>query len=203
MGARRGSTCIESIRARGFVLSGMRRLVFLGGLPGCGKSTVGQALDRQGLAVHVVAGALISDSQPTAGVYQRPVVDLPNAESTQSLIVDRLKRLRWNLGTSSILLDGHFVVPTPNSLYRVSLNVFESLQIDKFAMIHCDPDLAFKRLRARGQREWWNASVDQITAYQHEELAHAHAIASALGRQLHVIDSTGDPPRALAALFGA
>jgi adenylate kinase len=203
VGAHCGSTCVESKRARGFVLSSMRRLVFLGGIPGCGKSTVGQALERQGLAIHVVAGALIDGSQPTVGVYQRPVVDLPDAADTQSLIVDRLRRMRRGLDTCNVLLDGHFVVPTRSGLYHVSSHVFESLQIDRIAMIHCEPNLAFERLRARGQREWWNASVAQMTAYQHEELAHAYAIASALGRQLHVIESTANPPRALAALFAA
>lgn len=181
----------------------MHRLVFLGGIPGCGKSTVGQALERQRLALHVVAGALIDGDQPTVGEYQRPVVDLPDAAGTQSLIADRLRRLRWDFGTCSVLLDGHFVIPTRSSLYRVSSHVFESLQIDQIAMIHCDPNLAFERLRVRGQREWWNASVDQLTAYQHEELAHAYEIASALGRQLHVIESTANPQRALVALFVA
>ena len=116
--------------------SGVGRIVFLGGIPGAGKTTLAQKLAINGLCVHVRASQLIRDAR--ALEVERPEVQSPSeSDDNQELLVRAFEEVRAKARTP-IVLDGHYVIPTTTGPVRVADNIFARLAIDVAALIEED-----------------------------------------------------------------
>jgi predicted ATPase len=94
------------------------RLIFVGGLSGSGKTHLISSLDGRRALTHLIAGRLIADERTrgAAADYTRPLLkDGGDAAYFQQLLLAALQREREACG-GTILLDGHFVVPTEAGL---------------------------------------------------------------------------------------
>jgi adenylate kinase len=203
----------------------MHVIVFLGGIPGAGKTTLGRQLQTTVPALlHLGASELLRagleragaerglvalparESRDTSPGLVRPIAgDRAQAERFQEIIVEEFHRRRA-AHEGPILLDGHFVVPTRGGHHPVSLEVFQQLGIARLARLDVSPDVAGLRLRGRGNdAPWWDGTVAGLERIQQAEAAHARHVALALGRAL--VEIPDRTPRelvhALLALPGA
>jgi len=158
------------------------RLLFLGGLPGAGKSTLSEALARNVLSVEAVnAGSLIPEARLSSGMSER-----------QHTIIDAVDTLRQRLSARSLILDGHYTLQTEDDVSRVDPQLFVELGVDDYCILVTDPALIATRLRQRApaSTRWWDGTTDQLVAFQDLELEHARIVAGEAGKPLNVL--TGD-----------
>ncbi len=164
----------------------MTSILFVGGVPGAGKTTACRALvDRTPGASHVGAGTLIQTVVSGAEAqYSRPTVrDQRSATAYQELLVAEFT-LQRAVATGHLILDGHFVVPTSAGLQPVSPGVFRRLHVQVLALVHAPVDTVVERLRARGAATWWDGGRHAIERFMELERAHANAVARTLGLRL-------------------
>ena len=179
-------------------------VMFLGGIPGAGKTTLGRHLQATVPALlHLGASELLRaglqrgqgarglDALPAHGaqdmssVLVRPIADdRAQASHFQETIVEEFRRRRA-AHEGPIVLDGHFAAPTRTGPHLVSLEVFRQLGIERFARLAVSPEIAALRLRERGgEASWWDGTVASLERIQQAEAAHARLVVRMLGREL-------------------
>jgi adenylate kinase len=174
-------------------ITSMKRIVFLGGIPGSGKTTLARGIATRTGAVHVTAGDLIRAARRDAESSGRiRVHGAADAGDNQQLLVDGFRRL---VATSdaSFLLDGHFVVPSENGPIPVRPEIFVALGVHALAVLLVDPQVSRARLRERGeQARWWDGSADSLRILQDLELEAARGAAVALGVNVHELSDLAE-----------
>lgn len=180
----------------------MRPVIFLGGVPGCGKSTAVAVVRRRlpDLAV-ANAGELIRQGlgQPNTGT-RLVVRDRDVAREFQEILITEAGRLRA-VAKTDVLLDGHFAVPTSEGAALVPVDVFARIACRFLVQIRVEPSVVVRRLEARGGAKWWDGSISQIVELDGSERAHAEAVAAALRLPLIVAqDEMGTVDALLRAL---
>lgn len=136
-----GSTCssvalpTRSLRQCEVVVK--RPVLFLGGVPGSGKSHLGEQLRAVVPNLrHEGAGQLIRRGLGgTDTEYRRPPVhDAAAADYFQDVLVEAFGRVRSEHG-GPIALDGHFAVPTESGPSLVGAPVFRRLGITHILLL--------------------------------------------------------------------
>jgi adenylate kinase len=173
-------------------------VIFLGGIPGAGKSTLGRRLQNAlPTLLHLSAGELLAaelghqsryPSPAEAGDRERALVratasDQMQAERFQDVIIEAFRRRR-RAHRGPILLDGHFVVPTLTRFHPVPVDVFRQLGVARLALLDAEVAQILHRLRLRGETRWWDGSLSHLRRIYRAEAAHARAVAQFLGVDL-------------------
>jgi adenylate kinase len=158
------------------------RLLFLGGLPAAGKSTLSESLARDIPSLAAInAGSLIPKDRLSLDVTER-----------QRSIIEAVSALRRPDTAPSLILDGHYTLQAGVDVSRVEPRFFVELGIDDYFILLQAPELIATRLRQRApaSNRWWDGTSGQVAALQDLELAHAREVASLAGKPLHAL--TGD-----------
>lgn len=165
----------------------MRPHVFMGGVPGAGKTTLAERVAAStGRFVRVGAGQLIRAALREAAESRVRVLDAMNARNNQLLLVSAFEAYSRDAGLP-ILLDGHFIVPTERGPDRVADEVFSALGIDALVVITALPDVIAARLAAREDRaRWWAGTTAELQAMQEQEIEAAERVARLLSVPLNV-----------------
>lgn len=170
------------------------RVIFVGGCPGVGKSSLCQkiACSRVGVR-HEIAGQLIRQgigaSEPG---YIRPLVATSAvADYYQDILIETFSRVR-EVHEGHLILDGHFIVPTKAGLQPVAAEVFQRLAVDVFVIVESRLETVVRRLRERGGREWWDGSSESVKILIDSELEHATNVARTLGKPLFRVNGEMD-----------
>lgn len=173
-------------------------VIFLGGIPGAGKSTLGRQLQNAlPTLLHLSAGELLaaelgqrSSRHLLAEVHdgERAAVratasDQEQAERFQDIIIEGFRRRR-SAHRGPILLDGHFVVPTLTKFHPVTTHVFRQLGVVRLALLDVRLAQIGRRLRMRGETHWWDGSLSRLRCIYQAEAEHARSMARALGVDL-------------------
>jgi len=180
----------------------MPRLLFLGGIPGAGKTTVARELEQRWSVIHVVASSLLEQRTGSEIYERRTITDTVESETNQELIVSAYRRFVMNLECDWILLDGHYIVPAMISLFPVKLQTFLELEVAQYAILICDPRHSLERLASRGTLPTWGGSIERLQAYQDAELKHAHCIAAMTDQSLMIVHDSDHAAEDLAVSLG-
>lgn len=179
-------------------------VVFVGGAPGTGKSTVAAEVERQLPGVRcLTAGQLIRQQLGGEGQYVRPPVeDEARAAFFQDLLVTEFARLREQEAAAAWLLDGHYAVPTGAGPAPVAPQVFERLGATHLALAVQPLDTIEARLHARGGAAWWDGDPGSLRTLVQADEAQAHAIAAHTGITLWRWRQAEDAVRDLRGVLG-
>lgn len=180
----------------------MNPLVFLGGPPAAGKSTVAAAVRTHFPRVIVVnAGAFIRSRLGAGGAGDRvPVADGAAATRLQEILVDAVGELRRSVD-GPILLDGHFAVPTPGGPQPVDTAVFAGLGCTTLVQLDATAAELAERLLRRGGAAWWDGSIGMLDDLRDTDLRQARLVAEGLGLPLYEAGSVASATRMLRPLL--
>lgn len=160
----------------------MSPVVFVGGAPGTGKSTLSRELERFYPSVRCVnAGQMIRRQLGIGDRYLRPPVeDEARAAFLQELLVAEFRRIQEHEPSALWLIDGHYAVPTRAGPVSVAPHVFERLGVTRLALVSNRLEVIGARLRLRGGAAWWDESDVSLRTLIEADEAQAREVAACM-----------------------
>lgn len=175
----------------GYAPCAVARLVFVGGIHGAGKTTIGRKVATLLSAAHASAGSLIAEAGripvATVSADSKAVADV---DGNQTLLLQGLASLRARV-TGPIVLDGHLcLMEATGAIAEIAVEVFRSIEPAAMLLVVSDPVIVHTRLSERGGDV---PSIEVVRELSAREAAHAAAVASALGKSMVLARGDGDP----------
>lgn len=147
--------------------------IFLAGVYGVGKSTLGEKLSNQANIPYYSAGDLISKVNGEKYGANKLVVDKgKNQEILAECVAEILKK------TGTIMLAGHFcIVNSQGWAERLPQNVYDQLHLQKIILLEADPHTVMTHLSGRDGKEY---PLELIKNLIKQERQAAHETANRL-----------------------
>ena len=165
--------------------NGSHKLIFIGGVHGSGKTTIGTKA-----ALHLGAD-FKSCSQIIRAERQTQTVSTPgiaDVEVNQQALIAGLKRLRSS--SVMVMLDGHFTLKTQNDgIQPIPISVFEAMLADVLFLVETRSSSICSRLASR---DGISPTEAEILEHQEHEHRFAELVSRHLGRQLVVLNGDND-----------
>jgi adenylate kinase len=157
-----------------------RAVVFLGGAPATGKTTLAAGVSAGDTCLHLKASQIIREAKGLDA--ERPFVsDAEDARSNQELLLAGFRRFA-SLDRRAILIDGHFVVPPSAGLYDIDIDVFWQMGVTAIALVEATVQVCAGRLRRRASPAlWWDGEDGSLAELHERERARASVVAHSLG----------------------
>jgi len=167
------------------MLDGSNTLIFIGGIHGSGKTTIGKAAALRLGADFRSCSQIIRFERQTQAVSTPGVTEV---DVNQLALITGLKRLR---GLSiTVILDGHFTLITQNDgIQNIPISVFEAMLPDVLFLVETRPSSVCSRLASRDGVVTHEA---EILGYQEHERQFASHVSRKIGRQLIVLNGDDD-----------
>lgn len=160
------------------------KIIFISGIHGSGKTTLGASLSKELNIPLFSASKLIYDSKNASPPSDKRV---QNINYNQILLMDALKHLQNDL----IILEGHTcLIDSQNRVQRISPSVFESLNISCIVFVRSEVQSSAVRLQVR---DGYIHSIKLLSRLQKEEWNYLQWIKEIKGIPLFTFDSTMDP----------
>ena len=161
------------------------RLIFIGGVHGSGKTTIGNKAALRSGADFKSCSQLIRAERQTQTVSTPGIADV---EMNQRALVAGLKRLRCSPGT--VMLDGHFSLKTQNNgIQPIPLSVFDAMLPDELFLVETSSSSISIRLASR---DGVVIPETAIIEHQEQERRFAGLVSKHLGRPLIVLNGDDD-----------
>ena len=158
-------------------------MIFVGGIHGVGKTHFcGKVAKELGINTYS-AGKLISEEGNNNSRKDKRVDDI---DGNQNYLLEAINKISDN----DYLLDGHFcLLDQEGHIQRVPMRVFEDIKPQAIIILTEDPDIITNRLYARDGVKHNGMHIEE---FQKEEIAYATEVASKLGIECLVYDSSDD-----------
>jgi adenylate kinase len=162
-------------------------LIFVGGIHGVGKTTIGRKAFEP-LGYHcVTASSLISAYGCRTDTNKR----VDNVSNNQHALVEQLALEKKR--HCRILLDGHFtLINSQEDIEPIDCSVFQKMHLTHLILFKGDPAEIARRLEIRDGRKW---SSEFISAFQDAEERHARHVSDSIGIPLQIIENTDSPAK--------
>lgn len=161
-----------------------RRIIFIGGIHGVGKSTVCSSIASQLNIPHYSASELIQNTKQGLFTNKKTVA---NVENNQNVLLGAINSLA---GTFCFLLDGHFSLFDENGEVKlIPSETFKAIDPVAICVLTGDVKLVVERIAAR------DGIQHSIEAYENlniSELAHARTIAELLDVPIFIYNTSDD-----------
>ena len=165
----------------------MNPIVFLGGVHGAGKTTIGRQLAVSLHTSHVTAGHLIREMESAvAAAAANTSKVVADVDANQDKLLRGLAFYRAHIGKGGIILDGHFTLFSSNeTVAEIPLVIFR--QIDPLALVLVETDAAVihARLMKRDGKAPSHAAIATLAA---SESGHALTISRSLEIPVFLVD---------------
>lgn len=150
-----------------------RRILFVGGVHGVGKSTWCNSMCVRTNSVHYSASELISRIGKVSHSTNKRVVDVGK---NQDVLVTAVNE--YLVGNHSYLLDGHFcLLSQGGGVTEVPVATFEALSPVAIIVLFDDPERIWSRLKDRDKE---NSDVGFLSLFQDAELNYSESVARKL-----------------------
>ncbi|WP_319558303.1 ATP-binding protein [Thiomicrorhabdus sp.] len=133
---------------------------FVAGTYGVGKTSLCKQLALSTGLEHYSASSLVQHTGPNKSVI--------NSENNQEILIQKVVDL--NRKWKSLILDGHFCIFEGQEIVKISLEVFNKLNINKVIIIQDEPSKIYLRLSKRAGQQF---DLKTITKLQQLELERA------------------------------
>lgn len=152
-------------------MSKSRKIIFIGGIHGVGKSTFIETIRARCSSVEGLSCSTILK-------WQNPAhKQVESVEANQNRL---LANLPYFINEDkAYLLDGHFCLLTEQGkIERVPLDVFETIKPDMILLLEEKPMVICKRLAKRDSASY---TLELVSSFLNEEHTYAQEVADALG----------------------
>jgi adenylate kinase len=148
----------------------MKKIVFIAGIHGVGKTTFCQKILEDVAIKHYSCSTLIKENSD----YIETSKTIDKAERNQLILIESLNKI----SDEKLLLDGHFcLIDKRNSVLRLDDSVFESLSLSAIVVLTCDVETIHNRLQ---KRDGTTFDIKLLQQLQDAELEMAIRISSKL-----------------------
>lgn len=164
---------------------GSQKLIFIGGVHGSGKTTIGSKAALRLGADFKSCSQIIRAERQTQTVSTPGIADV---EVNQRALIAGLKRLRSSSAT--VMLDGHFTLKTQNDgIQPIPLSVFEAMLPDELFLVETSSSSISIRLASRD-----GVVIPEATIIHHQEQERrfAELVSQHFGRSLIVLNGDDD-----------
>lgn len=161
-----------------------KRIAFIGGVHGVGKTVFCTKLCSGSTFDHVTASSLI---------HRKKQIDLKTKEVTsidqnQLILIEELSSFKTD--KNIILLDGHFcLLDSASKIQEVPIALFNSISPFAIVILTDKPSSIAGRLSNRDDREYGN---ELITTFQEREINWACSVATAINIPIKIVNMACD-----------
>lgn len=155
-----------------------RRVVFVGGVHGTGKSAVCADLKKRYLCEYLSASQLIKWNKRT-----KPVEDVTKNQMLISLLLKENTNKDY-----SFIIDGHFALW--NDFYEcvpVPVETFQGVDLSAIVLITCNPSVIKQRIQSRDSTEY---NIQDIEQLQKVEIKQAKIISEYYHIPIYIVDNS-------------
>ncbi|HYO95965.1 MAG TPA: ATP-binding protein [Polyangiaceae bacterium] len=153
----------------------MKRIIFVGGIHGVGKTTLCRAVAEEMGVTHVSASELV---RAGGGVSEPATKVVSQIAANQAALIAALGALDDQV----LILDGHFsLLTTESRIEAVPLSTFAAMEPVALVLVSGQTEDVRSRLRDRDGAEY---DAELLSEFQDAEAAHAVRVGTALGRPL-------------------
>lgn len=158
-------------------------IIFIGGIHGCGKTTMCKKMYNETKLNHYICSQLIKELDSSAIIgSSKKVKDI---NKNQNILLEALNKKN---NDESILLDGHFcLIDYTESIKRIPIDMFVKLPISLIVVVTRNPKDIALSISHRDNRIFNQKFLDK---FQEEELCYAKIVAKLLG--VEFIEYKGD-----------
>lgn len=158
-----------------------KKIVFVAGVHGVGKTTYCKELSKNLKLPHFSASDIIRSQKASA--VQSNTKNVKDAGKNQDLLLQGIESLE--LTNKEIILDGHFVLLQNDDIKHLPLSTYVGLQLKKIILLNDSPENIYKRITARDVDSQF--SVDLINKMQIAETEYAKEASKVLDVELEVV----------------
>lgn len=150
-----------------------RKIIFVGGIHGVGKTTFCQAIASSLRLQHVSASELVYTGKQ---IYSTSSKQVDNIDENQSILIagieETIDRDRW------WLVDGHFcLLNRQDEISNIFFSTFKAIAPKAILILYDDTRKITKRLRGRDQKEY---DYELVVSFQEQELEYGAHVAKLL-----------------------
>lgn len=159
------------------------KIIFISGIHGSGKSTLGSNLSKALQIPCFSASELIYSAKNAISPIDKRVL---NIDANQKSLLDALQSIQENL----IILEGHTcLIDSQNIIKRINLSVFKALDLVCVIFVKTDVQRSAIRLHAR---DGYKHSIKTLNRLQNEEWKYLQKIRAVKDIPIYIFDPTMD-----------
>lgn len=159
---------------RAIILNMRRKIIFIGGIHGVGKTTLCRSLCAKFNIEHHSASELISKFKQVEFSSNKLTATIEGNQDALIMAIDE-----FLVKDAYYLLDGHFCLLDQNGkVIRIPLSTFTSMLPVAIILLYDDPIGIYSRLKERDKEKY---DVALLASFQEEEASHSEKIARGLG----------------------
>lgn len=161
-----------------------KRIAFIGGVHGVGKTVFCTKLSEANTFDHVTASSLIHRKKQIA----LNAKEVTSIDQNQLILVEELSNFKTN--KNIILLDGHFcLLDSASKIQEVPIALFKSISPFAIVLLTDKPSSIADRLSNRDDRKY---GEELISAFQEREMNWAISVATAINVPIRIVDLACD-----------
>ncbi|MED4885055.1 MULTISPECIES: ATP-binding protein [Bacillus] len=158
----------------------MRKIIFVGGIHGVGKSYFCNQLKQKYSIQHFSCSSLISEFKKS----QFKKKEVKDVQTNQSILINALSSITFN--DNPFLLDGHFCLLTPEQeVTQIPLNTFLAISPQTIIVLKDDPEKIYSRLIQRDRVKY---DILLLQKMQNIELNYSKFVSQKLSVPYFVYD---------------
>lgn len=163
-----------------------RRIIFIGGIHGVGKSTFCQSLASKIKAKHLSASELIVMAKNEESSSSKRV---KNINKNQNILIHAMNE--YLNDDVLYLLDGHFcLINETGEISKVPEQTYRSISPMAIILLHDDPNRIHTRLNDRDNKHY---NLEFIRDFQNQELTYSKQVADKLNIPYHSCNPFANP----------
>lgn len=157
----------------------MKKIVFIGGIHGVGKTHLCNEICKEFDTPHFSASQLIRKQKEEDMKRTKNVVDIKGNQDALILAISN-----YVAEIPTFLLDGHFcILNRQGQIEKIPQNTFERMDISCFLVLIDEPRKIQERLKRRDEMDY---SIEMLDRFQSEEISYAKQLAESLNLPLLV-----------------
>ncbi|MDO4297634.1 MAG: AAA family ATPase [Lachnospiraceae bacterium] len=157
-------------------------MIFMAGIHGAGKTTIGKKLEEKWNIRCVAASALIEAASDQVMPGNKVINSI---EENQEFLLREVSKLR-NYG-GQFILEGHFcLINGMCEIESISLDVFEKLNPEMIVIISAHPESIARRNKDKGLLL---SNVEFVDRFQRAEIGYGEEVGRYLGVPCHIVEN--------------